>query len=255
MAIGTLFLIPNTLGTEDRLEQLSWVLPAATITQAAELKYWIVENAKTARAFLKAIDSVSSLCTPLQELVLLEWRGAAQNAKYNSQTRPESLLQALVDGHNMGLMSEAGVPGLADPGAELILAAHGLGASVKPLVGPSSILLGLMASGLNGQQFAFQGYLPNQNQERLNRLKQLEAESRRLQQTQIWIETPYRNAAMYDACLQALSAETRLCIGVDLSLASESIHTYTLSGWRKRFPSEKMSSGLQNRPAIFLLLA
>ena len=116
MAIGTLFLIPNTLGTEDRLEQLSWVLPAATITQAAELKYWIVENAKTARAFLKAIDSVSSLCTPLQELVLLEWRGAAQNAKYNSQTRPESLLQALVDGHNMGLMSEAGVPGVADGG-------------------------------------------------------------------------------------------------------------------------------------------
>lgn len=255
MTIGTLFLIPNTLGAEGRADQLPWVLPAATITQAATLKYWIVENAKTARAFLKAIDTVTPLSKPLQELVLLEWRGAAQNAKYNSKTRPESLLQALVDGHNMGLMSEAGVPGVADPGAELILAAHGLGAPVKPLVGPSSILLGLMASGLNGQQFAFQGYLPNQNPERINRLKQLEAESRRLQQTQIWIETPYRNAAMFDACLQALTAETRLCIGIDLSLASESIHTYTLTEWRKRYPGEKMAGELQNRPAIFLLLA
>jgi 16S rRNA (cytidine1402-2'-O)-methyltransferase len=225
------------------------------MTQTAKLTHWIVEDAKTARAFLKAVDSVSPLACSIQEMQMSEWRGVARNAKYGDDVKPIDLLKPLIAGKDMGLMSEAGVPGVADPGAELILAAHGLGATVKPLVGPSSILLGLMASGLNGQQFAFQGYLPTQNQERINRLKQLETESRRLQQTQIWIETPYRNAAMYDACLHALAAETRLCIGVDLSLASESIHTYTLSEWRKRFPSEKMSSELQNRPAIFLLLA
>lgn len=255
MAVGTLFLIPNTLGAEGRAEQLPWVLPAATIAQAAKLKYWIVEDAKTARAFLKAIDSLVPLSTPLQEIEMQEWRGLTQQAKYNEPTHPEKLLQALLAGHPMGLMSEAGVPGVADPGAELILAAHRLGAPVKPLVGPSSILLGLMASGLNGQQFAFQGYLPHQAAASLARLKQLETESRRLQQTQIWIETPYRNAAMIAACLQSLAPATRICIGIDLSLASESIQTHTINEWRKRLPNENAYVELQNRPAIFLLLA
>ena len=255
MAVGTLFLIPNTLGAEGRAEQLPWVLPAATIKQAAKLKYWIVEDAKTARAFLKAIDSLVSLATPLQEIEMQEWRGLSQQAKYNEKTPPEKLLQALLAGHPMGLMSDAGVPGVADPGAEIILAAHHLGASVKPLVGPSSILLGLMASGLNGQQFAFQGYLPNQASARIARLKKLETESRRLRQTQIWIETPYRNAAMITACLQSLAPETLMCIGIDLSLTSESIQTHTITEWRKRFPNENTYAELQNRPAIFLLLA
>ena len=251
MAVGTLFLIPNTLGAEGRAEQLPWVLPAATIKQAAKLKYWIVEDAKTARAFLKAIDSLVSLATPLQEIEMQEWRGLSQQAKYNQKTPPEKLLQALLAGHPMGLMSDAGVPGVA----EIILAAHRLGASVKPLVGPSSILLGLMASGLNGQQFAFQGYLPNQASARIARLKKLETESRRLRQTQIWIETPYRNAAMITACLQSLAPETLMCIGIDLSLTSESIQTHTITEWRKRFPNENTYAELQNRPAIFLLLA
>jgi len=135
------------------------------------------------------------------------------------------------------------------------LAAHQLGAKVKPLVGPSSLLLGLMASGLNGQRFAFQGYLPHDNQERSSKLKQLELESRKLQQTQLWIETPYRNTAMVLACLSNLSPQTKLCIGVDLTLPTESISTLSVSEWRKRYPNEAACASLQNRPAVFLLLA
>jgi 16S rRNA (cytidine1402-2'-O)-methyltransferase len=155
----------------------------------------------------------------------------------------------------MGLMSEAGVPGVADPGAELVLAAHQLGARVKPLVGPSSILLGLMASGLNGQYFAFQGYLPQDTHERNAKLKQLEVESRKLQQTQIWIETPYRNTAMIMACFNSLAPQSLLCLGVDLSLPSEMIATLSIADWRKSYPNEAACAPLQNRPTVFLLLA
>jgi 16S rRNA (cytidine1402-2'-O)-methyltransferase len=163
---GTLFLIPNTLGDDARVEQLPWVLPHETIVQAAKLRHWIVEDAKTARAFLKAIDTVSPLICSIQEMQMGEWRGAARNAKYGDTVKPSDLLKPLLAGEDMGLMSEAGVPGVADPGAELVLAAHQIGAKVKPLVGPSSILLGLMASGLNGQRFTFQGYIPYDTHER-----------------------------------------------------------------------------------------
>ncbi|MBU3606212.1 SAM-dependent methyltransferase [Polynucleobacter sp. MWH-Creno-3A4] len=253
--LGTLFLVPNTLGDDARNEQLPWVLPAETITQTAKLKYWIVEDAKTARALLKAIDSVSPLNCTIQEMQMVEWRGAARNAKYGDAVKPADLLKPLLAGNDMGLMSEAGVPGVADPGAELVLAAHKLGAQVKPLVGPSSILLGLMASGLNGQRFAFQGYLPHDTHDRSARLKQLEVESRKLEQTQVWIETPYRNTAMLMACLQALAPQTLLCIGVDLTLKSEMISTLSIAEWRKRFPNEAACGPLQNRPTVFLLLA
>lgn len=215
----------------------------------------IVEDAKTARAFLKAIDSVSLLVCTIQEMQMGEWRGAARNAKYGDSVKPADLLKPLLAGHDMGLMSEAGVPGVADPGAELVLAAHKLGAQVKPLVGPSSILLGLMASGLNGQRFAFQGYLPQDAHERGTKLKQLEVESRKLQQTQIWIETPYRNVAMLMACMTSLAPQTLLCIGVDLSLPSEMIATMSIEHWRKRYPNEAACASLQNRPTVFLLLA
>jgi 16S rRNA (cytidine1402-2'-O)-methyltransferase len=253
--LGTLYLIPNTLGDEGRAEQLPWVLPSETISQTAKLIYWIVEDAKTARAFLKAVDSFSPLASTIQEMQMSEWRGAARNAKYGDAAKPIDLLKPLIAGNDMGLMSEAGVPGVADPGAELVLAAHKLGAKVKPLVGPSSILLGLMASGLNGQRFAFQGYIPHDAQDRIAKLKQLEAESRKLQQTQIWIETPYRNTAMLMACLSALSPQSMLCIGMDLSLESETITTLSIADWRKRYPNEAACTPLQNRPAVFLLLA
>ena len=253
--LGTLFLVPNTLGSEGRTEQLPCVLPVETIACASKLKHWIVEDAKTARAFLKAIDSTSPLVCTIQEMQMSEWRGAARNAKYGDSVKPADLLKPLLAGNDMGLMSEAGVPGVADPGAELVLAAHKLGAQVKPLVGPSSILLGLMASGLNGQRFAFQGYLPHDTHERSSKLKQLETESRKLQQTQIWIETPYRNTAMLMACINSLAPQTQLCLGVDLSLSSEMIATLSIVEWRKRYPSEAACASLQNRPTVFLLLA
>jgi 16S rRNA (cytidine1402-2'-O)-methyltransferase len=161
----------------------------------------------------------------------------------------------LLRGIDIGLMSEAGVPGVADPGAELVLSAHRLGAKVKPLIGPSSLLLALMASGLNGQRFAFQGYLPQDGGERSARLKQLESESRKLQQTQLWIETPYRNAAMMASCLQALAPQTHLCLALDLSLPTEEIRSMAIAEWKKIFPSEAACTALQNRPCVFLLLA
>jgi 16S rRNA (cytidine1402-2'-O)-methyltransferase len=253
--LGTLYLVPNTLGEDTRVEQLPWVLPTETITQAAKLKYWVVEDAKTARALLKAVDSISPLACTIQEMQMSEWRGVARNAKYGDAVKPADLLKPLLAGNDIGLMSEAGVPGVADPGAELVLAAHQLGARVKPLVGPSSILLGLMASGLNGQRFAFQGYLPQDTHERSAKLKQLEAESRKLQQTQIWIETPYRNTAMLMACLNSLAPQSLLCLGVDLSLPSEMITTLSIADWRKRYPNEAACAPLQNRPTVFLLLA
>ena len=253
--LGTLYLVPNTLGDDARNDQLPWVLPTETINQAAKLKHWVVEDAKTARALLKAVDSISPLVCTIQEMQMSEWRGAARNAKYGDAVKPADLLKPLLAGNDMGLMSEAGVPGVADPGAELVLAAHQLGARVKPLVGPSSILLGLMASGLNGQHFAFQGYLPQDIHERSAKLKQLETESRKLQQTQIWIETPYRNTAMLMACINSLAPQSLLSLGVDLSLPSEMITTLSIADWRKRYPNEAACAPLQNRPTVFLLLA
>jgi 16S rRNA (cytidine1402-2'-O)-methyltransferase len=253
--LGTLYLVPNTLGDDARTAQLPLVMPIETMRCAAQLTHWIVEDAKTARALLKSIDTLAPLTCPIQEMQMTEWRGAARNAKYGDTIKPEMLLEPLLRGIDIGLMSEAGVPGVADPGAELVLAAHRLGARVKPLIGPSSLLLALMASGLNGQRFAFQGYLPQDGGERTARLKQLESESRKLQQTQFWIETPYRNAAMMASCLQALGPQTHLCLAIDLSLPTEEIRSMAIAEWKKVFPSEATCATLQNRPCVFLLLA
>ena len=253
--LGTLYLVPNTLGDDARSAQLPHVLPIETMRCASQLTHWIVEDAKTARALLKSIDTLAPLACPIQEMQMSEWRGAARNAKYGDTIKPEALLEPLLRGIDIGLMSEAGVPGVADPGAELVLAAHRLGAKVKPLVGPSSLLLALMASGLNGQRFAFQGYLPQDGGERVARLKQLESESRKLEQTQLWIETPYRNAAMMASCMQALAPQTYLCLALDLSLPTEEIRSMAISEWKKVFPGEAACAALQNRPCVFLLLA
>jgi len=253
--LGTLYLVPNTLGDDARSAQLPHVMPIETMRCASQLTHWIVEDAKTARALLKSIDTLAPLTYPIQEMQMTEWRGAARNAKYGDTIKPETLLEPLLRGIDIGLMSEAGVPGVADPGAELVLAAHRLGAKVKPLIGPSSLLLALMASGLNGQRFAFQGYLPQDSGERTARLKQLESESRKLQQTQLWIETPYRNAAMMASCLQALAPQTHVCLALDLSLPTEEIRSMAISEWKKVFPGEAACAALQNRPCVFLLLA
>jgi 16S rRNA (cytidine1402-2'-O)-methyltransferase len=253
--LGSLYLVPNTLGDDARSVQLPLVMPIETMRCASQLTHWIVEDAKTARALLKSIDTLAPLACPIQEMQMTEWRGAARNAKYGDTIKPETLLEPLLRGIDIGLMSEAGVPGVADPGAELVLAAHRLGAKVKPLVGPSSLLLALMASGLNGQRFAFQGYLPQDGGERIARLKQLESESRKLQQTQLWIETPYRNAAMMASCLQALAPQTHVCLALDLSLPMEEIRSMPVAEWKKVFASEAAFAALQNRPCVFLLLA
>lgn len=253
--LGTLYLVPNTLGDEGRSVQLPHVMPIETMRLASQLTHWIVEDAKTARALLKSIDTLAPLTCPIQEMHMTEWRGAARNAKYGDKLKPETLLEPLLRGIHIGLMSEAGVPGVADPGAELVWAAHRLGASVKPLIGPSSLLLALMASGLNGQRFAFQGYLPQDGVERTARLKQLEFESRKLQQTQLWIETPYRNAAMMASCLHALAPQTHLCLALDLSLPTEEIRSMPLAEWKKIYVSEAACAALQNRPCVFLLLS
>ena len=194
MNTGTLYLIPVPLGPTAPEASL----PANVLATVHPLKHFVVEQAKTARAFLKAAGTA----TALQELLLEEL---------------DRLLAPLRAGHDVGLLSEAGCPAVADPGANLVALAQSEKIRVVPLIGPSSILLALMASGLNGQRFAFQGYLPAKEIERNKALRELEAESRKRQQTQIFIETPYRNRAMFDAILQSCQPATRVTVATDLS--------------------------------------
>lgn len=254
---GILYLIPNTLGDEHREEQLHNVLPSDTIQRAAQLRYWIVENAKTARALLKAVSSHAPLICPLQEMSMAEWRGPNKEHQQKNQTPDvKKLLQPLLDGHDMGLMSEAGLPAIADPGSDVVKAAHQLGITVRAMVGPSSLLLALMSSGMNGQSFAFHGYLPVQQADKSAALKHLELESKKKHQTQLWIETPYRNAAMIETMLQTLQAQTQMCVAADLSLPSEWVKSQTINAWQTMIKKEPgLLQALHQRPAVFLLLA
>ncbi len=233
---GTLFLVPVSLG------ESAWDVthPAQVRNQACELTHFVVENAKTARAELKRLEHPK----PMRELDIRELPASP------SAEELEALLAPLLAGNDLGLMSEAGCPAVADPGALLVGAAHRHGIRVTPLTGPSSLLLALMGSGLNGQRFAFHGYLPVDEKERARRLRELEAESRRQDQTQLFIETPYRNDRMFDALLANCDGHTRLCVACDLSTAEEWIGTDTIGAWRKR-----ERPAITKRPTIFLLLA
>ncbi|MDP1653088.1 MAG: SAM-dependent methyltransferase [Rhodocyclaceae bacterium] len=233
---GTLYLLPTQLG------ETGWpvVLPAHTREIACRLRHFVVENAKTARASLKWLGHPG----PMRELAI------EQLPEPLKPTDIERLLAPLHDGHAVGLMSEAGCPGVADPGALLVRRAHELGMAVKPLVGPSSLLLALMASGLDGQRFAFHGYLPQREPERSRRIAELEKESCQKQQTQLFIETPYRNAALFDALLAACRPDTLLCIATDLTLASEHIATRNIANWRRL-----ASADFSRQPTVFLLLS
>ena len=233
---GTLYLIPNTLG--DIPPALS--LPPAVIETARQLDYFVVEHAKTARRFLGQIQTL----TPLQALTLSEL------SEHTPASELPALLQPLLDGRDAGLLSEAGCPGVADPGAELVALAHRHGVRVVPLIGPSSILLALMASGLNGQGFAFRGYLPVDEATRGKTITELESESRRLRQTQIFIETPYRNQKLLAALLSQCRPTTRLCVAADLTLPTEWIFSGTVRDWQKRPQPD-----LNKRPSLFLLYA
>ncbi|CAN0619504.1 16S rRNA (cytidine1402-2'-O)-methyltransferase [Burkholderia multivorans] len=239
MTAGTLYLVPNTLGDGDA-SMLAAVLPAAVQARAGTLGYYIGENAKTTRAFLKKIGTTR----PIQEIEIRELNVNTPAGEI------DRLLAPVLAGADAGLVSEAGCPAVADPGALLVRRAHERGVKVVPLVGPSSILLALMASGLNGQSFAFHGYLPVDAAARAKRLRELEQHSRKARQTQIFIETPYRNHAMLDTLVATCAPSTLICVAADLTLTSETIASRTAAEWKKAPVPD-----LHKRPAIFLLLA
>lgn len=230
---GTLYLIPSPISQEN----IAWVLPAAVQQCVAGLSHFIVEHPKTARQFLKQIGCKQ----PLQALQM-----QILNEHTSSKDLPE-LLQPLLAGHDVGLLSEAGCPAVADPGAELIRLAHKNNIAVMPLVGPSSILLALMASGLNGQCFAFHGYLPVESAARVQKIMELEKLSASLQQTQIFIETPYRNQKLLEQLVSVCRDTTDLCIASHLTFSSEMIATRTIKEWRRNLPD------INKIPTIFLL--
>lgn len=233
---GTLHLIPSSLG------EIPWptYLPAETRNAACRLKRFIAENAKTARAELKRLGHPVSL----RDIAI------EQLPEKLSPADIERLLAPLSAGEDVGLMSEAGCPGVADPGALLVRRAHELAIPVRPLVGPSSLLLALMASGLEGQRFAFHGYLPAREPERSKRIAELEKESGRLGQTQIFIEAPYRNEALFKALLAACRPQTRLCVATDLTLPSEAVAMRPIGEWRRQ-----PMPPLDRRPTVFLFLS
>jgi 16S rRNA (cytidine1402-2'-O)-methyltransferase len=246
---GTLYLIPNTLGaTEPAPHALSHILPDQVQDIASKLKYFVAENAKTARAFLKLVAQDHPLARPLQDI-----RIAELNVNTPAQALA-ALLQPLLDGVDAGLVSEAGVPAVADPGADLVRLAHQHGIQVRPLVGPSSLLLAVMASGLNGQSFAFNGYLPTDAAQRSKRIAQLEQRSRAEKQTQLLIETPYRNGAMLEALVNACQPGTLVCVATDLTLASESVRTLSAAKWKAQLASGK-TPDFHKKPTVFLFLA
>ncbi|TCS70866.1 16S rRNA (cytidine1402-2'-O)-methyltransferase [Sulfuritortus calidifontis] len=230
---GTLYLIPTPLGATE----LDVVLPEATRRIAAGLTTFVVEHPKTARAFLKQVGTA----LPIQQLTLLE---------LNEHTKPaelKALLAPLLAGTDVGLISEAGCPAVADPGTDLVRLAHQHGIRVKPLTGPSAILLALMGSGLVGQRFSFHGYLPARPEERQQALRKLEIRAEQDDAAQVFIETPYRNMAMLESILAACRDDTWLCLACDLTLESELVQSRRVADWRGQLPP------IERRPCVFLL--
>ena len=231
MNAGVVYLIPSVLD-----EKATASIPPLVVESIRDCQVFFAENERTARRFFKSI---------WKEMVIDDYQWyTIHKAEELVQTQ---FLQCLREGKNVGIVSEAGCPGIADPGQQLVQRAHEAGFLVKPLVGPSSILLALMASGMNGQQFHFHGYLPVDSQERTRRIRELESDSRRHDCTQIFIETPYRNNPLLDALLKTCQPATRLCVAVDLTGEKEWIRSNRVSEWKK------MSVDLHKRPAIFLL--
>ena len=233
---GTLYLVPNLLGAVPPAQ----VLPQRTIDVARRLTHFAVETPKAARAFLKSLD----IAQPIATLAVAPLPAA------DAAGDRDPSLAALLAGHDVGLISDAGCPGVADPGAWLVRAAHERAIRVVPLVGPSAILLALMASGMNGQAFCFHGYLPVKPQARAQALSALDAQSRATRRTELFIETPYRNGALLQAMAETLDAKTRVCVAADLTLPSETIESRTAREWRREDVER-----FDKRPAIFLLTA
>lgn len=248
---GTLYLVPAPLdfGTGTSVP-LSQVMPDATLQVAARLTHWIAENAKSTRAYLNRVHTTHPLAQPLQALAIQELprevHKKGDHAAGIFDARP--LLAPAREGHDIGLVSEAGMPAVADPGSSVVRAAHALGIPVVPLVGPVSLLLALAASGLNGQNFAFVGYLPQQSAPRLQRLRELEALASRTGQTQLFIETPYRNLALWQALLEGLRPETTIAVATGLTLPQARVQSRKASAWKKD-PVPVTA----DQPAVFLL--
>jgi 16S rRNA (cytidine1402-2'-O)-methyltransferase len=232
---GILYLIPVLLGDDSEVTD---VLPAKTIEITSGLSHFISENAKSARQFLKKLP----LTRPLQEIAISEID------KHSDMIDFDHHFAALRSGENTGLLSEAGMPAVADPGSLFVIRAHKEGIKVVPLTGPSSILLALAASGLNGQSFVFHGYLSKEKQHRKDQIKLLEKNARSLNQTQIFIETPYRNQPLFDDIIANCSGSTMLCLATEVSNAGEKILTKSISDWKQLKPD------INKKPTVFLIL-
>jgi 16S rRNA (cytidine1402-2'-O)-methyltransferase len=232
--MGSIYLIPTTLGG-DSVES---VIPQNVNSLVLDIKHYIVENIRSARRFLKKVDRTINI----DELTFYELN------KHTKRRDIENFLKPALKGQDVGIISEAGCPGVADPGADIVKIAHEKNIRVIPLTGPSSILLSLMASGMNGQNFAFIGYLPIKRPEKIKKILEIEQYSNTKKQTQIFIETPYRNAKLLEDILKVCGDNTRLCIACDITLDSEYIKTKTVKNWKNSLPN------INKRPTIFLLL-
>lgn len=250
LALGKLFLVPAPLDFGCSIQApLNEVLPLQTLETAARLTHWISENAKSTRAYLKRVNELHPLATTLQQLQIQELPHAVhKKGDHAGEYDAKPLLAPALKGFDMGLVSEAGMPAVADPGSSVVRAAHDLGIAVVPLVGPVSLLLALAASGLNGQNFAFVGYLPQEAGQRRERIRQLESMAQKTGQTQLFIETPYRNTALLQALLQSLQPGTRLAVSAGLTLDAQSNQCMTVKNWRvaKNMPNLQL-------PAVFAI--
>ena len=247
---GKLYLVPAPLDFGCAVQvPLRDVMPEGTLAQAARLTHWICENAKSARAYLKRIHELHPLAQPMQEQRIEELpREVHKKGDHGGNFDARPLLTAALDGEDVGLLSEAGMPAVADPGASVVRAAHDLGLGVVPLVGPVSLLLGLAASGLNGQNFAFVGYLPQDAAERTRRVRDLESLALKSGQSQLFIETPYRNATLWQALLQALQPGTRLAVSSGLTLPGAITLSLPVNVWKQR-PAPIAN----DTPAVYLI--
>ena len=252
-ARGSLWLVPNALDLGiDAALPLDDTLSRAAIGRAAQLTHWVVEDAKSARAFLKRVNALRPLANPLQAIDLRELPRAPKDGRAAATAADwRALLTPALAGHDLGLLSEAGLPAVADPGALLVAEAHRQGIAVRVLAGVSSITLALAASGLQGQSFAFVGYLPTEPAARAARVRELEARSQREQQTQLAIETPYRNAVLAAALIESLRPATRLAIACGLTLPGGWCRTLEVAQWRTQPPR----FGDKHLPAVFAWLA
>jgi 16S rRNA (cytidine1402-2'-O)-methyltransferase len=260
LSLGTLYLVPTPLDFGCIPEgqapaALDLLLPGETVRVASGLTHWIAENAKSARAFLKRVDAAKGLAAPLQAQHIAELPRQAHKKGDHApagaaDAEARALLAPALAGHDIGLVSEAGMPAIADPGSSVVRAAHALGLDVRPLAGPVSLMLALAASGLHGQDFAFVGYVPQDPTERSRRLRELESLALKTGQTQILIETPYRNSALMQALQQTLHPHTRLAISCGLGLPQQRTRSALVSDWKSLTLSRTLPLDL---PAVFLI--